>query len=217
MAPGYRNAVGMPGTPRPDERLLETAYELFSARGVRDVGVDELVERAGVAKATLYRHFASKDDLILAFLKLREERWTVGWFEQSVRTRGSTPEEQLLATFDLFEEWFREPGYAGCPFIKVLLEMDKGHPAGAACVEHLETVSDFLAQGRHRGKQRQGGVAGATDLDQLVIHDQPELPKMDRRERGASPQIGRNRNWQTQLRRSFTWNLESSIRSFHKL
>jgi AcrR family transcriptional regulator len=136
----------MPSTHRPDERLLETAYELFSARGVRDVGVDELVERAGVAKATLYRHFASKDDLILAFLKLREERWTFGWLEQSVRARGSTPEEQLLATLDLFEEWFREPEYAGCPFVKVLLELGHGHPAGAACVAHLETVRDFLSQ-----------------------------------------------------------------------
>jgi AcrR family transcriptional regulator len=131
---------------RPDERLLETAYELFSARGVRDVGVDELVEKAGVAKATLYRHFSSKDELILAFLQLREERWTVGWLEESVRARAGNPEDQLLAVFDLFDEWFREPEYAGCPFIKVLLEMGTGHPAGAACIEHLVIVRDFLAE-----------------------------------------------------------------------
>jgi AcrR family transcriptional regulator len=136
----------MASTYRPDERLLETAYELFSRRGVRDVGVDELVERAGVAKATLYRHFASKDELILAFLQLREERWTVGWLERSVAARGGTPEERLLSVFDLFGEWFREPGYAGCPFVKVLLEMGPGHPAGAASMEHLETVQDFLTQ-----------------------------------------------------------------------
>jgi AcrR family transcriptional regulator len=131
---------------RPDERLLETAYDLFSSRGVRAVGVDELVERAGVAKATLYRHFTSKDELILAFLQLREERWTVGWLEERVRASGATPEEQLLVPFDLFDEWFREPEYAGCPFIKVLLEMGPAHPAGAACIGHLETVRDFLAQ-----------------------------------------------------------------------
>lgn len=136
----------MPSTHRPDERLLETAYELFSARGVRDVGVDELVERAGVAKATLYRHFASKDELILAFLQLREERWTMGWLEKRVRERGGPPEQQLLTAFDLFEEWFREPEYSGCPFIKILLEMGPAHPAGAACVEHLEKVRDFLTQ-----------------------------------------------------------------------
>jgi AcrR family transcriptional regulator len=136
----------MPSTHRPDERLLETAYELFSARGVRDVGVDELVERAGVAKATLYRHFTSKDELILAFLQLREERWTMGWLEKEVKERDGTPEEQLLIVFDLFEEWFREPEYAGCPFVKILLEMGPEHPAGAACIERLETVRDYLTQ-----------------------------------------------------------------------
>ena len=136
----------MPSTYRPDERLLETAYELFCVRGVRDVGVDELVERAGVAKATLYRHFASKDELILAFLQLREERWTTGWLEESVRARGGTPEERLLTVFDLFDEWFREPGYAGCPFIKVLLEMGPGHPAGAAAIEHMNTIRELLTQ-----------------------------------------------------------------------
>ncbi|HSZ38021.1 MAG TPA: helix-turn-helix domain-containing protein [Acidimicrobiales bacterium] len=136
----------MVSTHRPDERLLETAYELFSVRGVRDVGVDELVERAGVAKATLYRHFASKDELILAFLQLREERWTLGWLEAKVQERGGTAEERILSIFDLFDEWFREPQYAGCPFIKVLLEMGPGHPAGAACVEHLGTLCDYLTQ-----------------------------------------------------------------------
>jgi AcrR family transcriptional regulator len=136
----------MVSTQRPDERLLETAYELFCMRGVRDVGVDELVERAGVAKATLYRHFTSKDELILAFLQLREERWTIGWLETSVRERAATPEAQLLAVFDLFEEWFRELEYAGCPFVKILLEMGAGHPAGAACIEHLKTIQGFLAR-----------------------------------------------------------------------
>ncbi len=131
---------------RPDERLLETAYELFSARGVRDVGVDELVERAGVAKATLYRHFSSKDELILAFLQLREDRWTVGWLEESVRARGGTPEDQLLAIFDLFDEWFHEPEYAGCPFIRVLLEMGTGHPAGAASIAHMNTIRELLSK-----------------------------------------------------------------------
>ena len=136
----------MSSTHRPDERLLETAYDLFSVRGVRDVGVDELVEKAGVAKATLYRHFSSKDELILAFLQLREERWTTGWLEKRVRECDGTPEERLLAVFDLFDEWFREPEYAGCPFIKVLLEVGPGHQAGIACIEHLETVRDFLME-----------------------------------------------------------------------
>jgi hypothetical protein len=65
-------------------------------------------------------------------------------------------------------------------------------------------VSDFLAQSRHQGDQPQGGVAGATGLDQLAIHDQPGSPKMEKRGRGESPQFREEANWQTQLRRSFT-------------
>ena len=60
----------------PRERLLDTAYELFSRRGIRGVGVEEVIEHAGVAKATLYRHFPSKDALVLAFLERREQHWT---------------------------------------------------------------------------------------------------------------------------------------------
>jgi AcrR family transcriptional regulator len=148
---------------RPDERLLETAYDLFSARGVRAVGVDELVERAGVAKATLYRHFMSKDELILAFLQLREERWTLGWLEERVQARSGTPEERILAVFDLFDEWFQEPQFAGCPFVKVLLELGPGHPAGAACIDHLGTVRDFLTQ-----LATEAGYADPADLAQSI-------------------------------------------------
>jgi len=80
---------------------------LFSRRGIRDVGIDEVIERADVAKATLYRHFPSKDDLVLAFLEQREQLWTKEWVEAEVRQRGKTPEEQLLAIFDLFLRlWF---------------------------------------------------------------------------------------------------------------
>lgn len=122
------------------ERVLETAYALFSTRGIRGVGVDEVIAGAGVAKATMYRHFPSKDDLVVAFLAQRELRWTLGWVEAEARSRGGTPEEQLLAIFDLFDEWFRRPDFEGCSFINVLLEMGSEHPAGRACVEHLENI-----------------------------------------------------------------------------
>jgi AcrR family transcriptional regulator len=122
------------------ERILATAYELFSRRGVRDVGVDELIDRAGVAKASLYRHFPSKDDLVIAFLKLREERWTLEWVEAEARRSGTTPEEHLLAIFELFDEWFQGDDFEACSFINVLLEMGCAHPAGKASVEHLANI-----------------------------------------------------------------------------
>src|SRR6185437_6256852 len=122
------------------ERILDTAYDLFSHRGVHDVGIDELIERAGVAKATLYRHFPSKDDLVLAFLERREQRWTREWVEAEARRRGSTPEEQLLAIFDAFDDWFRRDDFEACSFINVMLEMGSEHPAGSASVRHLENI-----------------------------------------------------------------------------
>jgi AcrR family transcriptional regulator len=104
------------------------------------VGIDTLIEHAGVAKATLYRHFRSKDDLVVAFLERREERWTKGWVEAEAKRRGATPEERLLAIFDLFDEWFRRDDFEACSFINVMLEMGPGHAVTAACVDHLENI-----------------------------------------------------------------------------
>jgi AcrR family transcriptional regulator len=126
------------------DRILAAAYELFASRGIRDVGVDEVIERAGVAKASLYRHFASKDDLVIAFLELREERWTLEWVEAEARRRGTAPEEQLLAIFGLFDEWFHREDFEACSFINVLLEMGPAHPAGKASVQHLANIRSIV-------------------------------------------------------------------------
>ena len=127
------------------ERIIDSAYELFSRRGIRAVGIDEVIERAAVAKATLYRHFKSKDELVLAFLQRREDVWTKGTVEAGARGRASSPEEQLLAIFDVFDDWFREPSFDGCSFIKVLLETsDTGHPVGRASVTHLANIRSIL-------------------------------------------------------------------------
>src|SRR4051812_44628772 len=110
------------------QRILDTAYNLFSHRGIRAVGVDEVIERAGVAKATLYRHFPSKDDLVVAFLDLREERWLREFLEQGATRLGGTPEEQILALFEVLDAWFRTDDYEACSFINTLLEMGAQHP-----------------------------------------------------------------------------------------
>src|SRR5262245_52676294 len=103
------------------ERILTAAYELFAQEGIRAVGLDDVVARAGVAPMTLHRHFASKDDLVLAFLERREQLWTKDWLEAEVKRRASEPDEQLLAIFDVFDEWFRQDDFEGCSFINVLL------------------------------------------------------------------------------------------------
>ena len=121
-------------------RILEAAYELFSRRGVRDVGINEVIEHAHVTKATLYHHFASKDDLVVAFLDLREQRWMRGWLQSEARRRADTPEQELLAIFDLYDEWFHRDDYEACSFVNVLLELGPSHPAGRASIEHLANL-----------------------------------------------------------------------------
>ncbi|HUH70945.1 MAG TPA: TetR/AcrR family transcriptional regulator [Mycobacterium sp.] len=143
------------------ERILTAAYELFRGRGIRAVGTDEVIERAGVAKATLYRHFATKNDLVLAVLQRHEELWTHGLIEEQSRQRGNTPEEQLLAIFDVMHEWFQlRDGYEGCSFINVLLELGADHPAGRASVAHIDHVRDIV---RHRAL-----AAGLSDVEDFA-------------------------------------------------
>jgi AcrR family transcriptional regulator len=127
----------------PRERILEVAYALFSRAAVRAVGVDEVVDRAGVAKATLYRHFPTKDDLVVAFLALREERFTRNFLEAEVEQRAEAPEGRLLAIFEVFDDWFNRDDFEACSFINVLLELGREHPAGAASIRHLEHVRAF--------------------------------------------------------------------------
>ena len=127
------------------ERILDSAYDLVSRRGIRAVGIDEVIDRAEVAKATLYRHFPSKDDLVIAFLERREQRWTLGLIEAGARERSDSPEECLLAIFDVFHDWFQEADFEGCSFINVLLETaDRGHPIGAASAVHLENIRSMV-------------------------------------------------------------------------
>jgi AcrR family transcriptional regulator len=143
------------------ERILTAAYELFSRRGIRAVGTDEVIVRAGVARATLYRHFPTKDALVLAVLQRREEVWTHGLIEEQSRRRGSTPEEQLLAIFDVLHDWFQSrDGYEGCSFINVFLESGADHPAGQACIAHIDHVRDVV--------RRRAVAAGLTDVEEFA-------------------------------------------------
>jgi AcrR family transcriptional regulator len=147
-----------PATAR--ERLMAVAYELFSRRGIRAVGVDTIVAQAGVAKMTFYRHFPSKEDLVLAFLQRREQLWTHQWLEDEVKRRSRAPNERLLAIFDVFHDWFQRDDFEGCSFINVLLEtFDQGDPARAATTVHLANIRVFL-----RGLAEEVGVAEPDDF-----------------------------------------------------
>lgn len=143
------------------ERVERAAYQLFSRRGVRAVGVDTVISEANVAKMTLYRNFSSKDDLVLAFLRRREAVWTIGWLRAEATCRATTPVARLLAVFEIFDEWFQETDFEGCSFLTTMLEFaDRSHPVRQAAVVHLERVRAFLRE--------LADAAGATDPDGLA-------------------------------------------------
>lgn len=142
------------------ERLVCAAYELFSQRGVQAVGIDAIIERSGVARQTMYRHFGSKQDLVLAFLDRREQLWTRDWLEAEVARRASDPGEQLLAIFDVFDQWFRRRDFEGCSFINVLLEHPNDtHPVHRVAVAYLAGIRQFLED-----LARRAGIPDAQDF-----------------------------------------------------
>ena len=143
------------------ERLSRAAYELFSREGVRAVGVDAVIAKAGTAKMTLYRNFPSKDDLIIEFLRRREQFWTRDWLEAESRRRGQTPREQLLAIFDVFSEWFRQPDFEGCSFLSTMIEInDRDHPVHQAAVGHLANIRGYI--------EELAAGAGVSDTDSFA-------------------------------------------------
>jgi AcrR family transcriptional regulator len=131
-------------------RILDAAYDLFSRRGIRAVGIDAIISRSGVARMTLYRHFASKEELVLAFLEQREQQWTRDWLQAEVERRATDPADRLLAVFDVFDEWFRRPDFEGCAFINVLLETaDDDDAVTHASTAYLAGIRGFLAPLAH--------------------------------------------------------------------
>ena len=142
--------IEIPPRPSPEdagadtrERVLRTAYELFSRHGLTAVGVDRIVAEARVAKTTLYRHFPSKDALVVAVLERHLDLWLLGWLRSKISRAGS-PQERLLSIFDAFEEWFASPGFEGCLLINSLAETHDRSAVRAAAVRALGQVYVFL-------------------------------------------------------------------------
>jgi AcrR family transcriptional regulator len=124
--------------PSPRERLLEAAGELFYAEGVQSVGIDRVIERAGVAKASLYSTFGSKEELVCAYLDRRHE-WTLTRLRAAVAAV-EDPVGRILAVFDAQAELFRRPDFRGCAFAAAAAEA----PAGGRVVEATESFRGDL-------------------------------------------------------------------------
>ena len=133
----------MPSSKR--EQLVDTALALFCRHGFHATGIDRIIAEAGIAKMTLYKHFRSKDELILAAMRRHDESFR-NWFMRRVESLASAPRARLLAVFDVLEEWFAEDDFTGCMFINAAAEYG-GHedPIHAAAGEHKRLIGVYLA------------------------------------------------------------------------
>ena len=142
-------------TPRGEarERILETAFRLFFAHGVRGVGVDTIIAASGVAKATFYKHFPSKDDLAVAYLDRVDALWR-GQLQAAAAAAGPDPRVRLVGMFDALLAVCEQDDFHGCAFINTAAESAPGSPVHARSVEHKTEVRawvrDIAVQGGAR-------------------------------------------------------------------
>ena len=140
------------------ERVLEAAFALFYARGIRAVGVDLIIAESGVAKATFYKHFPAKDDLVVAYLDRVDGIWT-GQLHEAARAAGADPAAQLVGLFDALGTACRREGYRGCAFLNAAAESQPGTAVHDRTVAHKQAVMEWMA-----GLAEQAGAADPHSL-----------------------------------------------------
>ena len=126
------------------DQLVSTALELFYQHGFNATGVDKIIATAGVSKKTLYNHFKSKDELILATLRKRDELFRNIIMRDTERL-GATSKERLLSIFDAHDIWFNSRNFSGCMFINASAEFSsQQNPNHMLCVEHKRLIRNYL-------------------------------------------------------------------------
>ncbi|WP_377640527.1 TetR/AcrR family transcriptional regulator [Oryzobacter terrae] len=125
--------------PSARDRILETAFRLFYARGFRAVGIDLIIAESGVAKATFYRHFPAKDDLALAYLERVDAIWS-GQLHEAAAAAGPAAADRLVGLFDALATACRRDGYRGCAFINAAAESVPGTAVHERTVAHKAAV-----------------------------------------------------------------------------
>lgn len=151
---------------RPTKRdeLVQKALGTFYRHGFHATGMDRLVAETGISKTSMYKHFRTKEDLILAALRLRDEQFR-NWLYRRMEEIGSTPREQLLALFDVLGEWFAKEDFQSCMFIKASGEYpDREHPIHAHSAEHKRLIFCHI-----RELARQAGVNDPDTLARQLV------------------------------------------------
>ncbi len=152
------------------DHLVETALNLFYRHGFHATGIDTILAEAGVAKMTLYNHFKSKDDLIVAALHRHNKKFS-GWFIARMENTknsdggGSSPQEQLLCLFDVLGEWFLKDGFQGCFFVHAAYEYLANHdPIHAAARGQKMQMLNYV-----RGLAEEAGARAPASLAQGLV------------------------------------------------
>lgn len=126
------------------DHLVETALTLFKRHGFHATGIDRVIAESGVARMTLYNHFKSKDELILAVLRRRDEMFR-NWFMRRVEKAAADGRGRLLFMFDVLGEWFAGDDFTGCMFINASAEFaERDDPIHRAAAEHKALVLEFI-------------------------------------------------------------------------
>lgn len=127
-------------------RIVDAALEAFNAEGIKAVSADTIIDRAGVAKMTLYKYFPTKEALAVAYVRERNERW-MAWLRSRALKAGRTPIQRLLALFDALEDWFNQDDYFGCPFHRSAAEFPaKEHPVHQEVIRNKQQLREFVRQ-----------------------------------------------------------------------
>jgi AcrR family transcriptional regulator len=150
---------GLPDPPKTGrERLVATAVDLFYRNGFGAVGIDQVIATAGVTKTTFYKHFESKDDLMVAAVQRRDEWESLAWNRAVRKLAGDDdPARQLLAMVDVMDLWFNDPEFHGCMFMNAAAEFPNPHdPVHQAAAAYRRRVRDL-----RRDLARAGGADAA--------------------------------------------------------
>lgn len=139
------------------EKILATAEQLIYQNGIHAMGMDLLVKTSGVARKSIYRHFANKEDVASAALNERDERW-MQWF-RTESDKGDTPQERILNMFTVLKSWFESEGFRGCAFINTAGEVgDPDDPVRQIAKMHKQKLLDYALE-----------LSGQTDTEHPAV------------------------------------------------
>jgi AcrR family transcriptional regulator len=159
----------------PRERILLAAHALFYAEGIRATGVDRIIERASVSKVTFYRQYASKDDLIRAYLDYRHDKW-MSWFQASLAQAAATGASAVDALATTLGSWFGQPDFRGCAFLNAAAELGSSDREILATVRRHKQDMSCVLDHLFSGRPVPVGRTLALVIDGAIVHAQMGQP-----------------------------------------